>query len=180
MKGVVFVELLKMAEESFGEEAVDEVLDACDLASGGAYTTVGTYPCSELVEIVTQLSAKSGIPGAELQRKFGHWMMDMFAEHYPDFFKDKADSFDMLEAIDGEVHVEVRKLYPDAELPRFQTERTEDGALNMHYTSARPLVPFCQGLIEATLEEFKETGSVEMLRQDADNTGAIFAVRRTG
>jgi hypothetical protein len=38
---MVFVELLKMAEESFGEELVDAVIDAADLPSGGAYTSVG-------------------------------------------------------------------------------------------------------------------------------------------
>ena len=38
MKGVVFVELLKMAETLLGEAAVDDVLDNADLPSGGMYT----------------------------------------------------------------------------------------------------------------------------------------------
>ena len=54
----------------------------------------------------------------------------------------------MLEAIEGEVHVEVRKIYPNAELPTFATERIAPDALRMDYSSSRPLVPFCQGLIE--------------------------------
>ena len=35
MKGVIFVELLRMAEANAGEELVDEVLDSLTLESGG-------------------------------------------------------------------------------------------------------------------------------------------------
>lgn len=75
MKGVIFVELLKMAEDDFGEDAVDMVLDKIDLDNDGAFTTVGNYPCSELVKIVMALSEHSGISPEALQRKFGHWVM---------------------------------------------------------------------------------------------------------
>lgn len=36
MKGVIFVELLRMAEANAGEELVDQVLDSLTLESGGA------------------------------------------------------------------------------------------------------------------------------------------------
>lgn len=179
MKGVVFTELLRMAEETFGEDLVDEVLDSCDLESGGAYTAVGTYPCSELIAIVQALSTRSGIDGEVLQQKFGHWMMESFSTHYPQFFEDKASAFDLLEAVDGQVHVEVRKIYPDAELPRFLTERLAPNELEMRYTSSRPLVAFCHGLIEASLETFEEHGEI-MRDNSEDATSAVFRVRTTG
>ncbi|HBB84658.1 MAG TPA: guanylate cyclase, partial [Sulfitobacter sp.] len=50
MKGTIFVELVNMAEEAFGEDVVDEVLENADLENGGAFTTVGNYPCSELIK----------------------------------------------------------------------------------------------------------------------------------
>jgi len=160
MKGMVFVELVRMAEASLGEDAVDEVLASCPLSTGGAFTRVGNYPCSDLISIVEELSLKSATPADELQRAFGHWMLAHFVETYPDFFVGKPDAFAMLEAIDAEVHVEVRKLYPDAELPRFHTERLGDNRLRMAYSSPRPLGPFCKGLIEACLEHFGEAGQV--------------------
>ena len=89
MKGTVFVELLKMAEGAFGEDVVDNVLDKADLDNNGAFTSVGNYPCSELIKIVEAFSEHSGISPEELQRKFGHWMLDRFGEGYPEFFKDK-------------------------------------------------------------------------------------------
>lgn len=161
MKGVVFVELVRMAEAGFGEEAVDEVLDSCPLSTAGAFTSVGNYPCSDLVTIVEALGRKGGVDPTDLQRQFGHWMLAHFARTYPHFFEGKHSAFDMLEAIDQEVHVEVRKLYPDAELPRFETERLGENRLRMVYRSPRPLGAFCKGLIEACLDHYAQPGVVE-------------------
>lgn len=160
MKGTIFVELIKMAENAFGEDTVDEVLDKAGLENGGAFTTVGTYPCSELVKIVVAFSEHSGIDPETLQKMFGHWMLSHFVEHYPQFFSDKKDALSLLESIEGEIHVEVRKLYPEAELPTFVTERNTPNQMMMAYESPRPLSAFCHGMIEAALEHFGEEGSI--------------------
>ena len=163
MKGVVFVELLEMAENALGEAAVDAALDACPLSSGGAFTRVGNYPCSDLIAIVEELGARADTPPEELQRRFGHWMMAYFARAYPALFVDRHDALSMLEAVESEVHTEVRKLYPDADLPRFETERTGPGRMRMIYRSPRPLAAFCHGLIEACLAHFDTPGRVAAL-----------------
>jgi hypothetical protein len=160
MKGTIFVELVKMAENAFGEEVVDEVLDKADLDNDGAFTTVGNYPCSELVKIVVAFSEHSGLSPEVLQKMFGHWMLEHFVKHYPKFFSNKKDAFALLEAIENEIHVEVRKLYPEAELPTFDTERSSVNTLKMTYESPRPLSAFCHGMIEAALEHFDQDGEV--------------------
>lgn len=180
MKGTIFVELLKMAEDAFGEDTVDDVLNKADLDNDGAFTSVGNYPCSELVKIVVAFSAHSGLSPEVLQRKFGHWMMTHFVEHYPKFFEDKTSAFAMLEAVDKEVHVEVKKLYPDAELPRFDTERHAPHHLTMTYSSPRPLEAFCHGLIEACLDHFGETGEISRAPNAARAKAFDFDIRLAG
>ena len=69
----------------------------------------------------------------------------------------------MLETIEGEVHVEVRKLYPEVELPSFATERVGDRQFKMIYESDRPLTYFCKGLIEACIEHFEDPAEVTMV-----------------
>lgn len=178
MKGIVFVELIAMAEDAFGEEVVDHVVEAADLPSGGAYTGVGNYPCEELMALVAGFSKHSGIPGPELQRLFGHWMMQSFGRNYPQFFAGRQGSFEMLEAIEGDIHVEVRKLYPDADLPTFDTHRLEPDVLNLTYTSPRPLSDFCQGLIEGCTERFGEAALITRANRDtADLTIADFRIQ---
>ncbi len=173
MKGIIFVELLAMAEDAFGEAVVDDVIEKANLPSGGAFSTVGNYPCEELMTLVRGFSHHSGLPGAELQRLFGHWMMKSFARHYPGFFVGKGGSLDMLAAIEGEIHVEVRKLYPDADLPHFDTARPEPDTMQMTYCSPRPLADFCLGLIEGCVSHFGETALID--RQDHGSVGQIEA-----
>ena len=55
MKGIVFTEFSTMVESLFGEDMLDDLLDATDPASGGAYTSVGTYNHNELVDMVVEL-----------------------------------------------------------------------------------------------------------------------------
>lgn len=180
MKGTIFVELIKMAEDAFGEDTVDDVLDKANLENDGAFTTVGNYPCSELVKIVMAFSEHSGLSPEVLQRKFGHWMMDHFVENYPVFFQGKQDTFSMLESVDGEIHVEVKKLYPDAELPVFETQRIAPDHLAMTYSSPRPLVEFCHGMIEACLDRFDQTADIQQNPVAAQENATTFDIRLAG
>lgn len=168
MKGMVFTELLKMAESVMGENAVDEVLDDLDLESGGAYSAIGNYSCAELFTLVTAFGARLDMPLDQLQYQFGEWMFAHFAANYGVFFEGKANAFDMLDAIEDEVHVEVRKLYPNVELPSFQTDRPGAGQFRMIYHSDRPLVDFCHGLISACVAHFGEQASINVTRRPED------------
>lgn len=179
MKGMVFTELLSMAEDAIGEEAVDDILDTLELDSDGAYSAVGNYPCAELLRIVDAISTHTTIPVPALERKFGQWMHGRFVQTYPDFFRDKPNVLVMLDAIENEVHVEVRKLYPDAELPTFDTTWLDEQTLRMTYSSDRPLVPFCHGMIEACIAHFGAPAEVTV-SGDGEGKTAEFVVRLTG
>lgn len=180
MKGVVFVELLAMADTTIGEDAVDQVISRCPLASKGAYTAVGTYPASELRDLIDGFSTQAGASIDTLQHKFGHWMLARFAATYPAFFWAQSDAFAMLESVETEVHTEVRKLYPDAELPTFETDRPDADTLLMTYRSPRRLAAFCQGLIEACLAHYGETADITRLDQSTSSLGvAKFIIHRT-
>ena len=179
MKGLVFIELLKMADGALGEATVDRVLDTTPLKSGGAYTTVGYYDCSELILLVDAFSNISGIERPVLERQFGHWVMDSFEAAYPALFAKHDTAFGMLEAIEGDIHVEVRKLYPDAELPSFATLRLSATDLEMTYKSDRPLAHFCYGLIEACLKKYGEPGIITMTDRTSGMSGdAVFLISR--
>ena len=52
MKGIVFTEFLDMVEERFGYEVVDQIISESKLSTDGIYTSVGTYPHSEIVKLL--------------------------------------------------------------------------------------------------------------------------------
>ena len=163
MKGLVFTEFLEMVEQTFSADTVDDIIDAADLPSGGAYTAVGTYPHSEIVTLVQQLSMQTGMPVSELVKAFGRYLFGRFVILYPNFFAAAPDAFDFLDSIEDHVHVEVRKLYPDAELPTFETRREGTQKLIMIYRSKHPFATLAEGLIAGCLSHYQVTAQTEMV-----------------
>ena len=154
MKGVVFTEFLDFVGASYGDDTVDDIIDASVLPSGGAYTAVGTYDHAEMVTLCTALAEHTGAPVADLVRDFGSHLSGTFARGYPAFFARSATFFDFLESIEGHIHVEVRKLYPDAELPSFKIEERGPTRMVMEYRSPRRLGKLAEGLILGSARQY--------------------------
>ena len=179
MKGIIFTEFLEMVEEKFSPEVADKIIEASETVTGGAYTSVGTYHHSELIEMVGHLSEESGIEVVPLVKVFGEHLFGRFVDLYPEFFEGVDSCFQFLELIENHVHVEVQKLYPDAELPTFGTEQPEPNKLEMTYQSMRPLAPVAEGLIRGCIAHYQEdiTLTVEDL-SGGDNTRARFTLEK--
>ncbi len=156
MKGIVFTELQDLVDSLFGDDMWDDVLDACDLESGGAYTAVATYDHQELLQIVSELSKRSDIPVKDLVKKYGHHLFGRFYALMPHFFENPQNSFEFLESVHNYIHVEVKKLYPDASLPSFATERKGGEVLIMTYNSTCPFADFAAGLINGCIDHYGE------------------------
>lgn len=179
MKGIIFTEFLDLVAAKWGDDVVDELLEGCELPSGGAYTAVGTYDHREIVDLVVALSARSGVPVPDLLRVYGAHLFGRLAYFYPGFIAEAPDALGFLEQVESYIHVEVLKLYPDAELPRFETRRLGPGRLEMVYRSSRHLEGVCHGLIEGCLTYFEKPGTVA-LDGVTDDGGIRFLVSIEG
>ncbi len=164
MKGIIFTEFLEMVEDRFSPELADRIIEAADLPSRGAYTAVGTYDHTEIARLVTQLSVVTGASVPDLLHTFGKHLFGRFVALYPQFFEGVDSVFPFLENVDGYIHVEVLKLYPDAELPTFECDASEPGRLTLIYKSTRPLADLAEGLIQGCIEHFRET--IHIQRED--------------
>ena len=170
MKGIVFTEFLEMVEQVHGYRLVDALLTENELPSGGVYTAIGTYEHQEIVTLVMSLSEKTKTPVPALLHAFGKYLFGTFEKGYPGFFKAAPDAFSFLESIENHIHVEVKKLYPDAQLPRFKTRRLNDKVLEMIYYSDRSMADFALGLIEKTFEHYAEV--VNIIKEDLVENGS--------
>ena len=165
MKGIVFTEFLEMVEDKFSPNMADKIIDASkNLSTDGAYTAVGTYHHSELIELVSHLSEETEIDLGLLVKTFGIYLFGRFVALYPSFFEENSSTFGFLQLIENHVHVEVRKLYPDAELPTFDTNLLNDNHLEMIYQSKRPFAPLAEGLMLGCMEYYGET--IEIQKED--------------
>ena len=179
MKGVVFTEFMDMVEEKFSAELLDQIIAASDLPNDGAYTAVGTYDHREIVRLVQALGERTGVSVPDLLRTFGGHLLTRFATGYPQFFTGVPGVFDFLASIDRHIHVEVRKLYPDAELPRFEHERPDDATMHLDYWSVRGMADLAEGLIQGSVEHFGEPMSIERSDQSGGKGTLVrFTLRR--
>ena len=160
MKGIVFTEFLEMVESKFSYEVTENIIEAAKLPSGGVYTAVGTYDHAEIVALVTHLSRATNIAVPDLLHAFGHHLLYRFAAGYPQFFEGITSSLDFMQRVDGYIHVEVRKLYPEAQLPTLECETPSPGVLKVTYRSNRPFADLADGLIAGCVDYFGDKVSV--------------------
>lgn len=168
MKGIVFTEFLEMVEDKFGLETVDYIIEESTLESKGIYTAVGTYSHFEMVELVTNLSDKIKVPVDKLLYTYALHFFDVLLKSYPQFFEKQHSAFEFLKSLDDYIHPQVLKLYPDAELPKFQVEKSTDDRLHLIYTSSRKMSDFAEGLMQGVINHFNEkiNLSVELIKED--------------
>lgn len=169
MKGVVFTEFLEMVEEKFGLVVANQIVEASDLPSQGAYSAVGTYDHTEMVQLLGHLSDHSGLEPPQLLKIFGLHLFPKFATGYASLFAHASDAFAFLTSLDAYIHVEVRKLYADAELPKFHISQPDEATLIMEYRSRRGMADLAEGLIEACIQHYQE--QIDLQRSDLSPDG---------
>ena len=77
-------------------------------------------------------------------------------------------SFDLLQSLNNLIHREVAKLYPDAELPRFDVIERSADRLTLVYESRRPFADLAEGLIRACGHHFGQNLTVARENLPAD------------
>lgn len=159
MKGVIFNILEEVVIEQFGAGAWDDLLD--DTGLDGAYTSLGSYPDSEIVALVGAASAKLGKPPAEILRWFGRSAIPVLAERYPAFFEMPSSTRNFLLSVNEIIHPEVRKLYSGAGCPHFRFSQPAGGALVIGYDSARKLCHLAEGFIDGAAAHYGERVEIE-------------------
>ena len=168
MKGIVFTEFLEMVEETFGLEMVDGLIETSGIASEGIYTSVGTYDFNEMISLITVLHDKTKIPVNDLIYTFGLFLFTSLRKAHPEVVANYISPLTLLYSIEDHIHLHVRKLYPDAELPSFTILEKTDNSISMIYSSTRGLYPLAHGLMEKCFEYFNKTAKVtyELLKED--------------
>lgn len=162
MKGIIFEVFREMMEETFGEEMYDNLVDACDLPSGGVYSTVGTYDHMEIVSLVVELSKQTGIEPPQLVQAFGKYMFGYFSNRFPQFFE-HPDTFSFLDGLNDFHQLEVMKLYPEATVPHFESRVADDGnSMELIYTSPRHFSDVAVGMLNGAFDHYNETIELTM------------------
>ncbi|TYA78472.1 heme NO-binding domain-containing protein [Seonamhaeicola marinus] len=176
MKGIVFSEFLELVEEKFGMEMVDKIINQSDLKSQGAYTAVGTYEFSEMLQLVQNLSNNTKISIDDLLLVYGEHFFQVLERDYGKMLALYQDPIEMLSSIENHIHVEVKKIYPDAELPTFEVLEKTKTKLIMLYKSGRAMHQFGLGLMNKTFEFFNTSAEIVLEKIKKDGTEVKFLI----
>ena len=178
MKGIVFTEFLELVETKFGLEMVDKIITSSKLESEGVYTSIGTYSFSEMLQLLQHLSENTGISIDNLLLVYAEHFFSVIKESYPGLLATYKDPIEMLASIENHIHVEVRKIYPDAELPTFEIVEKTKNSLVMIYTSSRAMHHFGLGLMNKTFEHFNSKASIVLEKIKDDGTEVRFIINK--
>ena len=178
MKGIVFTEFLDLVENKFGLQMLDTILNESNLESNGIYTSVGTYNFSEMLQLLQSLSGHTDISINDLLLVYGEHFFSVIKESYSSLLVTYKDPVEMLASIEDHIHVEVKKIYPEAELPTFEIEEKTENSLVMIYKSSRAMHYFGLGLMNKTFEHFNSTASIVLEKIKENGTEVRFIVNK--
>jgi hypothetical protein len=159
MKGIIFNLVEEVVTESYGADTWDALLDAAEL--DGSYTSLGSYPDTDLFALVGAASTALGVPPDQVVRTLGEGAIPLLATRFPEFFQPHPGTRTFLLTLNEIIHAEVRKLYPDADLPEFQFESKHDEELTLEYRSGRQLCQLAEGFIQGTARHYGEAVAID-------------------
>lgn len=178
MKGFIFTEFLELVEEKFGLAMVDKIIQQSDLKSAGIYTSIGTYEFGEMLQLLTHLSENTEIEIDDLLLVYSEHLFVVLTKTYPDLIKSFTNPMDLLSSIENHIHVEVLKIYPDAQLPTFIVEKRTEDKLIMLYKSDRALYTLGKGLMLETFKLFNVPVVVDYEKLNEKGTEVRFFVQK--
>ena len=161
MQGSIFTSFSEMVIEKMGMSVWNELLEKVNPSSEGVYTNGMQYDDSEILAYVGELSTITQVDAPTLVRTFGEYLFIHLFNSSPAKVSHIDNLKDFLTCIDGVIHKEVKRVYPDAYLPSFKYDETPEGDLVMFYKSKRKLCHLSEGLITGAANHFKQSISIE-------------------
>jgi hypothetical protein len=145
VKGIIFNLAEEVVSAEHGDDVWDAVLDGAGVT--GSYTSLGSYPDSDLLAIVGSAAELLGIDQQDVLRHVAEGAIPLLAQRYPHFFTPHRDALSFVLTLNDMIHPEVRKLYPGAETPVFAYDLTGENAVTLRYESPRTLCALAEGFL---------------------------------
>lgn len=176
MKGVILTGFVDWLRARYDDDFADDVIDATELDSAGAYTAVGVYPYTDLIALSETVAAHERVASDDVLRDFARESFGALAEDHSFLLYGIEDGLRLLEVTESHIHVEVLALYPDTRLPTIETRRLPDGGMELTYSSLEPLAAMCEGRILGALDLFDDDYRVECTVMDPSRCAATYRI----
>jgi len=112
----------------------------------------------------------------DLLYAYGKTFFAVLEKNHANIFSLYSGPLEMLASIENHIHVEVRKLYPGAELPTFRIIQQDDNSLEMMYYSDSSMYMFTKALMEQTFAHYHENSRIELEMVQENGTQVRFRI----
>jgi hypothetical protein len=172
--GLIFASLRDYTALRLGEER------AVELWEDRVFEPTKAYEDGWFVAQLERLIVATGDSMNEVQRAFGSFAAQAtFAELYPAYYEESADTFAFLLGIEAKIHELVRTTIPGASPPELHVQPFGEVGVLVSYTSERRLCRLLEGLVLGTAEHYGETLDVEEIQcMHQGDPGCVFTVTR--
>jgi len=167
MKGVIFTEFIEMVEDKFSFDIKDEMLKKAKV--DGIYTQAGNYPTNELLSMIKALAQLSNISTKSLIYTYGMHLFTVLIRIYPKSIESYKSSFEFISNVENVIHPEVKKLYPDSQLPTFEIISIKNNEMKIIYKSTKPLMELAKGLMMGCAKYYNENLYISYKKMEMNN-----------
>ena len=150
MKGVIFNVVQEVVEDAFGIDFWDDAVDLAGIE--GSYTSLGSYEDGDMIALVGAIAELARVSRNDVLVLAGRHGFSRLASRHTELLEGVAGWRDVLDQLDGIIHPEVRKIYPDA-----------DDVVLLEYESKRNLCGLAEGLVKGLGDWFESELSVTHL-----------------
>lgn len=161
MKGIIFKHFEAFITDLFGAETFESILEQTTLRTPLPFVGPATYPDEDLVALTGTAVRLSGLAPEDALFAFGRSLYPRLAASVPWLIERHRNTKSLLLELDREIHVEVRKIMPEAITPRILCRDLGDGALEVTYRSPRKLCALFRGLLDAAGASYGERVALE-------------------
>ena len=148
MKSVFFTTFLEMVSDRYSDDVVDKIIEASELSTDGAYTSIGNYDYKELVKLVINLSRVTKIEIPALLESYGHYLLQSSSNFYLDYFSHHDKRFDFHKAVQDTSRRFLENNHHDVEQVNFNRINLKEKAHDSRCISERPFTNLIEGIVK--------------------------------
>ncbi|QIX63145.1 hypothetical protein HER32_19005 [Hymenobacter sp. BT18] len=161
MHGTIFALLKRYVQTQYDHSTWLRLVEAAGLESGD-FSHKDVYPDEQMDALVGAAAGMTGLPVAELQERFGEYLVPDLMYMYQKLLQPHWNTLDMLEHTELTMHAQVRREHSQNAPPVLNVTRLSVHELVIDYVSARRMGPLAVGIVRGVARYYDEADLIDV------------------
>lgn len=167
MKGTVVATWIKTCRKLYGDEVVDKSMEYAGWKKDKIFTPIENVDDLQVKKLINSIAEAKGMDVKDLWRIIGKDNIKAFYHDFPAFFKH--ENLYSFFASMYDVHAVMMKKFAGAKPPLVLLKPISDKEAIFSYKSQRAMFDYFMGMVDGSIEFFKENIKVEEVEKTEDS-----------